>query len=92
MSGHVSDKEKKTRVTHLVKLGQEKRTTFAKKWIGRNVSVLVESVDESGNGIGWTGEYLRARVSGGTLKPNQIVGFVPDQIDGDMLLGSQTPL
>ena len=89
MRPHVPHVEKKARAVRLIELGRAKRENFAKQWIGKEVSALVESIDASGCGTGWTGEYLRARITGDKLQPNQIVRFVPDKVEGDMLLGAR---
>jgi threonylcarbamoyladenosine tRNA methylthiotransferase MtaB len=84
----VPENEKKERVKRLIALGNKKRSFFASQWMGRQVSVLLESVNSGGTqASGWTGEYLRAQVHGEELKPNQIIQFIPDRVDGEILVG-----
>ncbi|MFC1461642.1 tRNA (N(6)-L-threonylcarbamoyladenosine(37)-C(2))-methylthiotransferase MtaB, partial [Verrucomicrobiota bacterium] len=91
MNGQVPGAVKKDRVARLIELGQQKRENFAKSWIGREVSVLVETVETTGEGTGWTGEYLKARVKGRNIHTNQIVRFVPERVEGDVLVGEARP-
>ncbi|MBU4199332.1 MAG: MiaB/RimO family radical SAM methylthiotransferase [Verrucomicrobia bacterium] len=88
MSGQVTASEKKRRVARLIALGKHKRAEFARQWIGRDVCILIESVDASGWGTGWTGEYLPARLRGHDLQANTIIGFKPEAARGDLLIGT----
>lgn len=99
MEEQVPDNEKRRRVARLLALAREKRMAFARRWVGREVAVLVEGVNAAGVATGWTGEYLPARIlpssaqAGGDLpvrpKParNQVVRFVPHSVEGDTLIG-----
>lgn len=91
MSCQVPDVVRKKRAARLISLGRQKRESFARYWVGRETTVLVESVETKGDGVGWTGEYLKARVRGQNIHPNQIVRFVPDHVDGDVLVGEAGP-
>ncbi|MBN1676780.1 MAG: tRNA (N(6)-L-threonylcarbamoyladenosine(37)-C(2))-methylthiotransferase MtaB [Kiritimatiellae bacterium] len=82
----VQPREKKRRAQLLVRLGREKRETFAQRFVGREVRVLLERVDDHGSAAGWTGEYLPARVRRPRTKPGDIVAFTPSRTDGDVLL------
>ncbi len=77
----------KERVARIRELGQRKRMEFARSQVGREFSVLVESVDKAGCGCGWTGEYLKAKVAGSDVSINRIVSFIPDRVEGDILIG-----
>ncbi|MDP2990082.1 MAG: hypothetical protein Q8O57_05900, partial [Kiritimatiellota bacterium] len=93
--------EKRRRVSQLLALAREKRKAFARRWVGREVAVLVEAVNAAGVATGWTGEYLPARIlppsakAGGGLpdKPmparNRVIRFVPRAVEGDSLIGDQ---
>ena len=99
MNNQVPDSEKRRRVARLLVLAREKRMAFARRWIGREVAVLVEAVNAAGVATGWTGEYLPARIlppsssAGGESRArvvpsrNRIVRFVPRAVDGDSLIG-----
>lgn len=100
LEDQVPDGEKRRRVARLRALAREKRMAFAHRWIGREVAVLVESVNASGVATGWTGEYLPARILPPSLKtggppPAQliprrksIIRFVPCAVEGDLLIGT----
>jgi len=68
------------RARELIARGDTKRETFARQFIGREVSVLIEKTDDTG-GTGWTSEYLPARV-GGPVKEHDIVGLIPQDWTG----------
>ncbi|MDD5677711.1 MAG: MiaB/RimO family radical SAM methylthiotransferase [Kiritimatiellae bacterium] len=103
MKDQVPDDEKRRRVARLIALAREKRMEFARRWIGREVAVLVEAVNAAGAATGWTGEYLPARI----LPPpapagakhcgqvriaparNRVTRFVPRAVEGDTLIGEQ---
>ena len=82
-------------------MAREKRMTFARRWVGREVAVLVEAVSAAGVATGWTGEYLPARIlpppapAGGDLRDrpmpvrNRVIRFVPRSVEGDTLIGDQ---
>ena len=72
MPNQVAESVKKDRLHILVELGESKRRLFAERFVGREVSVLIERVDAKGIGHGWTGEYLEARVTAPALQPRQI--------------------
>jgi threonylcarbamoyladenosine tRNA methylthiotransferase MtaB len=100
MKDQVPDSEKRRRVAKLLALAREKRTAFARRWVGREVAVLVEAVDATGVATGWTGEYLPARIlppakAGGDLYSralpvrNRVIRFVPRAVEGDTLIGDR---
>ncbi|MCX6994056.1 MAG: MiaB/RimO family radical SAM methylthiotransferase, partial [Kiritimatiellaeota bacterium] len=101
MNGQVPDSEKRRRVAKLLALAREKRMAFARRWVGREVAVLVEAVNAAGVATGWTGEYLPARIlppsvkAGGGLPArtvptrNRIIRFVPRSVEDDTLIGDQ---
>ena len=81
MRAHVPVMERKRRVAELIRIGRAAKAGFARSFIGRTVSVLVEEASCSGQGTGWTGEYIRARVSGPGLAPNCIVSVRAQTFD-----------
>ncbi len=65
---------KRKRVRRLNAIGAKKQARFAAQQKGRQVTVLLEQVDQAtASGTGWTSEYLAARVQGGMLEVNQVV-------------------
>ncbi|NLE67713.1 MAG: MiaB/RimO family radical SAM methylthiotransferase [Lentisphaerae bacterium] len=90
MPGHVPAAERKRRVSELIRIGRAAGSGFARSFIGRPVSVLVEDIAAPGHGRGWTGEYVRMRVSGPGLKPNCIVNARALAFDesAEMLVGT----
>lgn len=88
MGGQVAEPEKRRRAARLIALGQRLRSKFARRWIGREVEVLVEALDAAGQGVGWTGEYLPARISGKNILPNSAIRFRPQATEGETLIGN----
>ncbi len=86
-TGQVAELEKRRRAARLSELGNRRRIEFARQWIGREVQVLIETVDDSGQGTGWTGEYLPARIRGRHLRLNSVVLFRPEDTEGEVLIG-----
>ncbi len=83
MPDSVPPATKKERSATLTALGNRKRLRFAESFIGRSVSILVERLSGDGEGTGWTGEYVEARVHRPGLAVNDIVGFQPSRcVDG----------
>jgi threonylcarbamoyladenosine tRNA methylthiotransferase MtaB len=64
MPGRVPMGERRARARRLLRLADEKRAAFARRFVGKEVEVLVERVGADGVGRGWTGEYLECRVPG----------------------------
>lgn len=69
----IPEARKKERLQALTALGETKRQLYAESFIGKNVSVLIERLDAEGNGHGWTGQYVQARLTGTGVQPRQIV-------------------
>lgn len=89
MDGQVAEAEKTRRTKELLELGRAKKAAFAATFVGKPVSVLVEKLDENGNGSGWTGEYVRAVTHPAAV--NEIVDFVPSGLASGSLVCSYTP-
>jgi threonylcarbamoyladenosine tRNA methylthiotransferase MtaB len=69
---------RKARARELTRLGEVQRQAFARQWVGRPVTVLLEGVDAAGVGQGWSGEYLACRVAGvAAAARGQLVPFTP---------------
>lgn len=84
MPDPVPSPERKERARAVIRLGQAKRIQFAADFVGRGVSVLIESSDGK-TGSGWTSEYLEARLPAGPEMVNRIAGFRPTRSDGATL-------
>ena len=77
---------KKERSARLIELGHKKRADFARSFIGRQVSLLIERITPD-SAAGWTQQYLPARISNPTAKENDIITFTPTTTKNDTLLG-----
>jgi threonylcarbamoyladenosine tRNA methylthiotransferase MtaB len=88
MSDQVSGQDKEKRARALINLGHRKRLVFAKQFIGRPASLLVEKLKPDNWAEGWTGEYLWARVRAEHLKLRQIVKFTCERVEDDTLVGT----
>ncbi len=77
---------RKARVAELLTLKARQRAAFAARFIGREVEVLIEGKKAAGFGIGWTREYLEARVAG-SPKPGSLVRMRVTGVRGDLLEG-----
>jgi len=84
MRGQIDPKAKKRRSGILLDLGKKKKETFARQFIGRHVSLLVENVEGS-TVSGWTSEYVRARTSVSKPEKNKLLTFIPSFYDADSL-------
>jgi len=84
MVGQVEEAEKTRRTRELLDLGKTKKASFAASFVDKPVSVLVEKLDEDGNGNGWTSEYVRAVTPPANI--NEIVEFVPTGIEDATLV------
>lgn len=71
LPGRVSATVKKRRAARIMRLGDAKRISFARSFVGREVDVLLEHVSGA-SASGWTGEYLQAVVDSPGLSDNVI--------------------
>ena len=81
---------KKDRLHALIAIGESKRLLFAERFIGRTVSVLIERVDATGTGHGWTGEYVAAQVTAPDLAQRQVLSMTVEQVTAGILAGRPT--
>jgi len=86
MPAQVSKKDKDRRSANLIELGRQKRSEFAKQFVGRRLNFVVEKIKD-GWAEGWTGEYFRARFRSPGSQLKQIVEFVCERAEDDVLLG-----
>ncbi len=81
------------RAARLAALARKKREAFARSWLGRPVSVLVERLAPDGTAGGWTREYLWTEIRGrpggaGALvlpQRKDIVDVTPSSVRGETL-------
>lgn len=83
MPDQIKYHDKKSRSNRLINLGKMKRKTFAEKFIGTTVSVLIEHINQYGTAKGWTGEYLEAIMTANDPKQGAIIEFTPKTTDND---------
>jgi threonylcarbamoyladenosine tRNA methylthiotransferase MtaB len=79
--------EKKKRAAELIALGEQKRAVFGQSFVGRSVSTLIERLGADGAGMGWTGEYMPARITSRENAVNDIVVFSPEAYSDAALQG-----
>ena len=86
MHGAVPVAVRRERARELVRLADEKRATFAARFVGREVEVLIERVRPGGTGIGWTGEYVETHIAGcAPADANTLRRVVPGSVSGATL-------
>lgn len=86
MPDQIKYHDKKSRSNRLINLGKLKRKTFAEKFIGKTVSVLIEHINQYGTAKGWTGEYLEAIITANNLEKGNIMEFTPKTTDNSGML------
>jgi len=69
----IPESKKKERLQTLTAIGASQRQIFAESFIGKQVQVLVERIDGTGKGHGWSGQYIQTQLEGKGLHPRQIV-------------------
>jgi threonylcarbamoyladenosine tRNA methylthiotransferase MtaB len=74
-----------SRVNALKQKAARKKEEFARRFVGRECSVLVEKITPDNLAKGWTGEYLEARLPCPDARPNDIITFVPCSATGGKL-------
>ena len=88
MPDQVDAAVKKERSATLVALGKAKRTAFARSFIGKPATTLLERINDDGTASGWSDQYLPVRITGDNLKVNDIISFIPTAVDRDILIGT----
>jgi threonylcarbamoyladenosine tRNA methylthiotransferase MtaB len=78
---------RKARVAELLALKTSQRAAFAASFAGQEVEVLIEGKTAPGFALGWTREYLEARVPGAP-PPRSLVRIRVAAVKGDILEGS----
>ncbi|MDI6726677.1 MAG: tRNA (N(6)-L-threonylcarbamoyladenosine(37)-C(2))-methylthiotransferase MtaB [Smithellaceae bacterium] len=90
MSGQVAEKVKKERAAILRSLGVKNRESYAKKFIGRGLSVLIEGKTADGAEVfGLAANYLPVVIKKNRtpLMINSIVGVIPEYYANGRLYG-----
>ena len=84
MDGQISPEVKKQRSKELLELSDELYINFASRFIGQDVTVLVEKYDEEkGVNIGHTSNYLSVEIP---LKESKVGQFITVKLQKDMIL------
>ncbi|NTW06178.1 MAG: tRNA (N(6)-L-threonylcarbamoyladenosine(37)-C(2))-methylthiotransferase MtaB [Peptococcaceae bacterium] len=88
--GQISSEIKELRSSELIALGQELSLNFRKKYLGREVLVLVEDSCESGPAMakGYTANYLSVSMPGEDDLRGKIVRVNIDSLSEDLLSGT----
>jgi threonylcarbamoyladenosine tRNA methylthiotransferase MtaB len=89
--GLVEDGEKKARAALLRELGRRKRQAFAARFVGREVTVLLEDAKDRETGLrkGFSGEYVPVLVTNGDERHvNRLVPVVPREAREGKLVGA----
>lgn len=84
IQGRVDPKTKKERSRILHQISEQKKTTFYRKFIGKQVRVLTEECDNKSRWLGYSDHYLKVRIeNSGSLERNQLVTVeIQDVIEG----------
>ena len=84
MDGQISPEVKKQRSKELLELSDRLYAKFANKFIGQDVTVLVEKYDEEkGINIGHTSNYLSVEIP---LKESKVGQFITVKLEKDMIV------
>ena len=84
MDGQISPDVKKQRSKELLDLSDKLYMKFASKFIGQDVTVLVEKYDEEkGINIGHTSNYLSVEIP---LKESKVGQFITVKLQKDMIV------
>jgi threonylcarbamoyladenosine tRNA methylthiotransferase MtaB len=92
MTNQVDDVVKSERSKVLIELGEEISNEFMEKFIGENVSVLVETEKKENLFEGYTTNYLKVLLKSGINIRNTIVDVHVKNIKNDYLTGEYTAI
>jgi len=89
-SDQIKPEIKEQRSQELIRLGGECRRNWMRRYLGRQVQVLVEETDSAGVGIGYTDNYLRvaAKLPAGQDWRGRVLAVCLYDCRDDLLLGS----
>ena len=85
MPNQVSEQTKKERVKELLALSKNLEREYLEKFVGKVVSVLIETAGEES--VGHTGNYLMVKVRG-RIPHNEIVNVMIDKVNDNYLEGT----
>lgn len=91
MANQIAPELRKQRAAELIAIGQTKRHNFARSFIGKPVTTIIERFASDGTARGWSSSYLPCHVAG--LQPaaiNTLVSFTPTAVKDDTLIGLAT--
>ena len=87
MSGKIDEHEKKERSRRLIEVSKELEIDYMKKFIGKNVEVLIEEYKD-GYSYGHTGNYLYVKIKG-ELPHNEMVNVNVKSIEYPYVIGME---
>jgi threonylcarbamoyladenosine tRNA methylthiotransferase MtaB len=93
MAGKVSDTEKTDRALRMRRLGKSKRADYARRFLGREMTVLVEGKPDTKTGLwkGFSDNYIPVMLEGGDASlVNRIVEVRADRCRDGKLYGKAT--
>ena len=88
MPGSVPRPLREERARELIALGRELERSALAARVGRAEDVLIEELDEQGDGAGYTGGYMRVHVPGakeGTIVRVRVTGVRGDELLGELI-------
>jgi len=87
LPGSIPAAVRKARAAALAAIGREQRLRFARSFIGRPVTCLVERIEADGAACGWSSAYLPCRIAGATpALLGEPITFTPTAVADDTLL------
>jgi threonylcarbamoyladenosine tRNA methylthiotransferase MtaB len=87
MNSQISSRVRFERARLLRELGQKKKLNFMKRWVGREVDVLLEHRNLNGWMSGLTSEYLRVKVPFSERLQNKIVRVKIESVISNEVMG-----
>ncbi|MBR5287039.1 MAG: tRNA (N(6)-L-threonylcarbamoyladenosine(37)-C(2))-methylthiotransferase MtaB [Clostridia bacterium] len=88
MPGSVPRHVREERARALIALGHGMEKAALESRVGKKEAVLIEELDADGNGVGYTGGYLRVHVPGGEpgeIAQVHITGIVGAELTGELM-------
>jgi threonylcarbamoyladenosine tRNA methylthiotransferase MtaB len=90
MAGIIPSDIKKERSHRLLNLGKEKTIQYLDRFVGEEIEVLFEHIDENGMLTGHTGNYMETAIEGGAdLRGAISIVKVTERV-GEKLYGKRT--
>ncbi|MFA6108281.1 MAG: tRNA (N(6)-L-threonylcarbamoyladenosine(37)-C(2))-methylthiotransferase MtaB [Candidatus Latescibacterota bacterium] len=81
----------RTRVRQLIDLGDRKRLTFHRSFVGRRLRILVEDRPDQGSGmaVGLSDNYIKGLLSRESARPNELVDLQVTAAREDLVYGER---